>query len=308
MKGGTGEGNQAEATPGPIGNGPLRCAATAGRTVTSLTVTGRSVALPWRRRVAILVVALAAMLGGLPAVAPADDGLALHLVTGPDYKPFTDPHLPLGGMQSQIVRAAFAKVGDKVTIDFEPWARGYAETRRLEFDATFPYARTQEREKDFLYSNDIYVQLSRPYVLAGSTLAANAVGDLAGRTLCSPHGYYMSEVIQRMVAQQAITLERPPGMEQCFKMLQLHRVDAVICIDIQARATALQLFGRQDAVKPLAPVIALTTHNLIVSRQRPGADRILADFNRGLAMLKASGEFDTIVKSQIDAYFGQISN
>ncbi|HVI89255.1 MAG TPA: transporter substrate-binding domain-containing protein [Dongiaceae bacterium] len=263
-----------------------------------------------RRRFCLILLAIAPGLCGLTMTLPvaADATVGLRLVTGPDYKPFTDPGLPMGGMQSEIVRAAFAKVGEAVSITFQPWMRGYAETQRLVFDGTFPYARSTERAKDFLYSDDIYVQVSRPYVLKDSTLAATTPGDLAGKTLCSPQGYVVAAPIAQLLARRAIRLERPDGMDQCFKMLQLRRVDAVICIDVQAQATARHVFGHQDMVKPLAAVVAITSHNLIVARQHPDAARIIGDFNRGLALLKASGEFDAIVKRQLDGYFGNVTN
>lgn len=265
---------------------------------------GRGFSGLWRG--VLMLLALAVTLSG--QIAAADATAGLRLVTGPDYKPFTDPGLPMGGMQSEIVRAAFGKVGETVSITFQPWLRGYAETQRLTFDATFPYARSTERAKDFLYSDDIYVQVSRPYVLKDSALAATTPDDLAGRTLCSPQGYVMAPPIAALLAQSAIRLERPDTMDQCFRMLQLRRVDAVICIDIQAQATAQHVLGHQEMVKPLAAVIAITSHNLIVARQHPRAARIIADFNRGLAMLKASGEFDAIVKRQLDGYFTNVTN
>lgn len=256
-----------------------------------------------------LCLALIGLLAVLtPHRAAADAALSLQLVTGPDYKPYTDPALPLGGMHSEIVRAAFEKAGDKVAIVFEPWTRGYAEAERLLFDATFPYSRSPERAKDFLYSDDIDTQTNRPYVLAESSRIAARTADLAGTTLCSPRGYLVTPPIQALLEQKAIRLERPNSMEQCFQMLQLHRVDAVISNEIQAQATAQHLFGRREAVKPLAAIIAVSTHNLIVARNHPGGARIIADFNRGLALLKASGEFDAIVTRQLAAYFGSITN
>ncbi|HWT98557.1 MAG TPA: transporter substrate-binding domain-containing protein [Terriglobales bacterium] len=255
---------------------------------------------------AALIAAFCSLAATLPVVADAPAGL--RLVTGPDYKPFTDPSLPMGGMQSEIVRAAFGKVGETVNITFQPWLRGYAETQRLAFDATFPYARSTERAKDFLYSDDIYVQVSRPYVLQDSTLTAVTTDDLAGKTLCSPQGYVVAAPIAQLLERRAIRLERPDSMDQCFKMLQLRRVDAVICVDVQAHATAQHVLGHQDMVKPLAAVIAITTNGLIVARQHPDAQRIIADFNRGLALLKASGEFDAIVKRQLDGYISSMTN
>src|SRR5262249_51038326 len=72
----------------------------------------------------------------------AQDHLALHLVGGPDFRPLSDPGLSHGGMATEIIAAAFAKVGDSVTIEFEPWPRGYADARKLRYDGTFPYAET----------------------------------------------------------------------------------------------------------------------------------------------------------------------
>jgi len=244
----------------------------------------------------------------LAGAGKSDTGLALRLVTGPDYKPFTDPGLPQGGMHVEIVQAAFAKVGDHVTIEFEPWARGYVDAQHQTFDGTFPYAKTADRERDFIYSDVIYEQINRPYVLANTPLSASQLDELAGKTMCYPHGYFLTGKIKDMIDQGSIRLETPDGMLQCFKMLKAGRVDFVNSIDAQARATSQQLFGSAKAVKPLAAVISSGNDNLIVARQNPNHDRILADFNRGLAMLRESGEYDAIVKRHLDAFFGSITN
>jgi len=240
--------------------------------------------------------------------AAADQALSLRLITGPDYKPYTDPGLPQGGMQSEIVRAAFAEVGDQVEISFEPWARGYAETQHLDFDGTFPYVHAPEREKDFLYSDPSFELSGRAWVLPDNQVPITAAGDLAGSSLCSPNGYVLPDPIQHLVDDHKLRLERVGGMEQCFKMLQMRRVAFVVCSEIQARATSQRLWGSPDGVKMLPVVLSHTTHSLIVPRQHPQAARIIADFNRGLALLKASGELDAIIKRHLDAYYQQVSN
>lgn len=251
--------------------------------------------------------AIGLLLARLTAPAMADAGLELHLITGPDFKPFTDPGLPQGGMHVEIVRAAFAKVGRMVTVDFEPWARGYSDAQQLRFDATFPYARTDARERDFLYSDLLYANVSRPYVLAGATWSAAAPQDLAGKTMCNPVGYVVQMPIQGLVSSGAIKVESPASMPQCFKMLQAGRVDFVDCVETQAKAAALDVFGKTEAVKPLLAVIGAGGEFFIVPRQHPDHDRILADFNRGLAMLRASGEYDAIVKRHLDTFFGAVA-
>lgn len=250
-------------------------------------------------------------MAGLAVTVPpasADDVPALHLVSGPDFKPFSDPDLPKGGMVAEIVAAAFAAIGDKAVLDFEPWARGYADTRQLKYDGTFPYAHNADRDRDFLFSDLVYAQLAHPYVLAGSPWSAQDPAALAGKTMCNPLGYVVQPPIHDLVESGAIRVESPPSMAHCFKMLQAGRVDFVDCTDVQAKAVALQVFGTVNAVRPLAAVIGNSGSYFIISRDRPGGARLMVDFNRGLALLKQSGAYDSIVQRHLTAYFGQVSN
>lgn len=273
-------------------------------------VTGLHMAVRRGRRLACYVRLVLALCGLALLSQPglADQPLTLHLVTGPDYKPYTDPGLPQGGMQSEIVRAAFAKVGDQVEITFEPWARGYAETEHLAFDGTFPYVHAPDREKDFLYSDPSFVLAGRAWVTPDNQASIASAAELAGKALCLPNGYVLPDTIQGMLSGGELRLERAAGMEQCFKMLQMKRVDFVVCSEIQARATSQRLWNTVEGVKTLPFVLTQSTHSLIVPRQHPQAARIIADFNRGLAMLKESGELDAIIKRHLDAYYQQVSN
>lgn len=256
----------------------------------------------------IILGPFAIALSALMVPAAADAAVTLHLVGGPDFKPFSDPGLPKGGMVAEIVAAAFAKVGDHTVIDFEPWARGYADAQHLKYDGTFPYARTPDRERDFLFSDLVYAQTAHPYVLAGSSWSASDLNELAGKSMCNPKGYMVQAPIQGLVASGAIKVENPESMSHCFKMLRAGRVDFVDCTDVQAKASALQVFGAIDAVKPLPAVIGSGGSYLIIPRGRADGARLITDFNRGLAALKDSGEYDRIVQAQLAAYFGTISN
>jgi polar amino acid transport system substrate-binding protein len=260
----------------------------------------------------IFMPGLMALAISAPAAQPADaqaaDALTVHLVAGPGFAPLSDPNLPGGGMAAEIITAAFARVGDGVTIEFEPWARGYADARDQRYDGTFPYGRTPERMRDFLFSDVVYAQVSHPYVLAAGTWSTGDLRDLTGKTMCNPEGYLMQAPIRALVDSGAIKVESPPAMVQCFKMLQTGRVDFIDCTEVQAKALAMRVFGRADMVRALPVVLGTGGSYLIVSRQRADHDRILADFNRGLALLKLSGVYDQIVQRQFDAGGGQITN
>ena len=67
-------------------------------------------------------------------------------------------------MLTQVVRAALAEQGAAITLDWLPWNRGYLKAKRVEYDATFPYIRSAEREAEFFYSAPIYV--AEPYIFS----------------------------------------------------------------------------------------------------------------------------------------------
>ena len=53
----------------------------------------------------------------------AEEGL--RLVTGNDYKPFTDESLPEGGLANEIVKRSYDQIGVKYSIEWKPWKRGF---------------------------------------------------------------------------------------------------------------------------------------------------------------------------------------
>lgn len=227
----------------------------------------------------------------------------LQLVTGPDYKPFTDLDLPQGGMDSEIVVAAFAASAVKTVLTFQPWQRGFHDTLTLIYDATFPYSRTAEREQDFLYSDSFYELVNRPFVLAGAAWQATQIKDLAGRTMCSPDGYAVIGPVEDLIADGSLRVERPKNMTQCFAMLKLGRVDFVYSIDEQTYAIVLSLFGDVAAVKSLEVEFSHVTNSLIVSRQHPHGAEIIAAFNQGLRTLRQNGRYQEIVTRHLQKFY-----
>jgi len=64
----------------------------------------------------------------------------LYLVTG-DYPPFSGIQLPQGGMTTEITVKAFKEMGYQAQIDYQPWKRGFTNTRKLLYFGTFPYVK-----------------------------------------------------------------------------------------------------------------------------------------------------------------------
>lgn len=223
-------------------------------------------------------------------------GQPLQLVSGNGYPPFADQHLPGGGIATQVVVAAFERMGEQPSIDWLPWRRGYIAALGGHYVATFPYIRTAERQRDFLYSDPIFRGQAYLYALPDQPQVLTVEG-LRNHALCHPWGWAMGagQELQNAIKRGEIRLEQPEGLDICFEMLRRGRVDAVLSM---AEMTDHVLAGLPPlkiirAAQPLAE----TELHLIVPRSGRDSEQLLEQFNQTLAAMKADGSFDRLLRT-----------
>ena len=88
-------------------------------------------------------------------VAPAMAGGPILLVTN-EYEPYVMELGKRPGLLVEVVTAAFAQVGEDVTILFRPWRRCAMLVETGEVFAAFPYAKTEKRSGYALFSDSIW--------------------------------------------------------------------------------------------------------------------------------------------------------
>ncbi len=232
---------------------------------------------PWRTWLFALVLAAA----GWSTAALAD---TVALATG-DYPPLTGESEPEGGLLTQVVAAAFAARGTGVRLTYLPWQRGYNETLKGLYSATFPYGKSVERDALFLYSSPLHTDTIRLFALASATLPV----QWSGKSICVPIGYGTQQILGFALAQAA-RLERPVSMVNCFQLLQLGRVQGVWSSELVAEQVTRPLRALGLHYKPLMlEVDYAVDYHLIVPRAHPGAAELIAHFNAGLALARKSG-------------------
>lgn len=219
---------------------------------------------------------------------------ALTIVTGANYGPFTDPDLPGGGLAVEIVTAVFDEAGVALkSIDFPPWKRGYSETLNHKADATFPYMKTPEREAAMLFSESIYDVRSVAVFASDTGYDFAGFDSLKGLTICLPLGY--ATPVQPLINKGDVRIAaQPQDSSQCLKTVVAHHADFFI----ENEFTVLRLIQEQNAEKNVriaATAVNSFSNHLIVAKDHPRANRIIAAFNDGLARLKATGRYDEIV-------------
>jgi polar amino acid transport system substrate-binding protein len=223
----------------------------------------------------------------------------VRLVTGDDYAPFTGKALPDGGMLTQVVKAAFQQSNAVISLSWRPWKRGYQKTLSGDYDATFPYVRTEEREALFLYSQPLYIVEQHIFSRAGDVLEIADLPSMQGRRFCYPLGWQPPAVIQQLLDAGQIIRHSPPGLNECARLLLLGRADFFIS-DRHLGETAIKLIGvpaeqfrRSDSAISRSPL------HLLVPRSNPRGAAIIEQFNLGLAALHASGDYPHLLERHL---------
>ena len=219
----------------------------------------------------------------------------LRLVTGYDYAPFTGQELPGGGMLTQVVQAALDERGLAYSLNWRPWNRGYLRTLQGEFDATFPYIKTPQREAEYLYSEALFVAQQHIYSRADDPIELDQPSTLHGRRLCYPLGWQPPKVLQELLDQGQLNRHSPAGLTECARLLLLGRDDFFIS-DLRLGETALRLSGNDPArFRRSSSAISNSTLHLIVPRNHPQGAQLIEQFNLGLAALQANGRYQQLI-------------
>jgi polar amino acid transport system substrate-binding protein len=252
--------------------------------------------MPIRDRMKILILSiLSFILGGVTAVSSAE---TLNLVTGNNYPPFTDENLPQRGMATEIVALAFERVGYQTRITFRPWRRGYEETKKGLFAATFPYIKTDDRLKHFYYSQPINTVYTRIFVTKDSRI--KRLQDLKGQRICIPLGYGVSKRFDDLFREPSTDREvNPVDLEGCLRMMVSGRKDFFIINEINGWMTIQKIFHSKDGFRTLDTEFEEESHHLIVSKHLPNGRALLYDFNRGLEKLKQDGILQRIIRRHL---------
>ncbi|WP_415753844.1 substrate-binding periplasmic protein [Pseudomonas leptonychotis] len=228
-------------------------------------------------------------------------GADLRLVTGDDYAPFTGRALPAGGMLTQVVHAVLAESKIDSTLDWQPWNRGYLKTLRGEYDATFPYVPTPQREQEYLYSAPLLVVEQHIFSRVDDPVERVDAQAMQGRRVCSPLGWQPTKVIQDLLDQGVLSRHSPIGIKECARLVSMGRDDFFVA-DRRIGETALQLIGiAEDEVFRSTERVSSSSLHLIVPRNHPHGPLIIDSFDAGLASLRASGEYQQVLAGYIES-------
>jgi polar amino acid transport system substrate-binding protein len=216
----------------------------------------------------------------------------IMVVTGPGFAPFTDADTDTGGLAVELVERSLAGSGIAMTLSWRPWKRGYEETKRGSYAATFPYAVTEERARAFYYSTALLKVDVHVYARRGERFDPAQLATFAGKRICTPLGWAPPSPLLSMLRAGAVRESRPQDLATCARMVALGRADFFLA-DRRLGNAALAESGEGDVVS--GGRFASNALYLIAPKSLSGSPALIASFNKGLARLKQGGEYDRII-------------
>lgn len=241
-------------------------------------------------RIAILAAALTGSVffqGVLPVAARE-----IRLVTL-NWEPYYGANLPNDGFGGAIARAAFERAGHELTITYMPWARALREARSGHFDGILGAYKTEARARHFYISESF--ASARGALVARPGLAFEryeSLYDLIGYSIAVGNGFAHTPAFDQAGYLRKIPVNR---VEQMVHMLFNGHVDMALMSVAVFRHHARKLgYYRPQDLKVVKPLVFHNDLHILMSRNVADGTALIADFNRGLAELKADGTYNRI--------------
>ncbi len=218
-------------------------------------------------------------------------------ITNGEWLPYHSEFLPYYGAGSRIVSEAFAMEGITVQWGFFPWARSYNLAVSGEWDASIGWIKTEEREKEVLFSDPVYGSIWVFYHLKEKPFSWESIEDLKGKKIGAIIGYNYGSLFEEAEKQDLITIEWVTKEEQNLMKLLNGRIDLFASAIDVAEATLNDAFSINEIEQITYHPKPFNTVNfhLVFTINNQNIEFVNL-FNSGLARLRA----EEIVKQYLD--------
>lgn len=251
---------------------------------------------------------------------PAADGKMIRLLSGGNYRPFTNRDRTDGGLFPDLLNVALRSAD----VPFESFGFAWEDdwSRHLEpllaeqrYDLGFPWLKPdcernpqRYRCRNFVFSEPMFEMLIVLFVDREDPIRFEEPSDLYAEVLCRPKGYYTHDLEtngRNWLSKKRVTLWRPDTLAECFRMLVDGGVDAVAVNEFTGRA-AVHRLGLAERVEILrSRPLSIEGLHVIAHKSHPRAELLIDSVNRAIGRLKESGRYREIVDRHLSAYWSR---
>lgn len=211
------------------------------------------------------------------------------------WPPFTDATMPSGGLANQLVSTALQRAGYDIGFEQTPWARallGVGEGRYdILINAWYSEERTHigEFSAGYLVNRIVFIKRKGSLIEYGgdySTLHPYPIAVIRGYAYAQ--GFDADEQLQKVPVH---------NFPLAVRMLTAGRVELTLEDELVARYNLSRESPKlRNAVEFLPTPLSENQLRILVSLKNPDHERIVASFDKQIALMKADGTYARLMK------------
>jgi polar amino acid transport system substrate-binding protein len=238
----------------------------------------------WVRAVVVL---------GVLLIVQGASAQTLRLV-GDAWAPYADVSLLNDGLSTDLIRTALGRAGYTTEYEQVPWARAVHGVGEGRYDVLINAWYSEERTQIGQFSQEYLVNRLRFLKRKSSSVEYQNLRQLHPYSIAVVRSYAYSPAFD-----DDMDLKKVPvaSFSTAVRMLAAGRVELTVEDEYAARvALSREPDEVRDNVEFLPQSLSENGLFILVSLKTPGHDKIVADFDKAIAAMKADGSYDKLLK------------
>ena len=234
-------------------------------------------------------------MGLLGLLLVAQDALAQKLrLAGDAWAPYADVSLLNGGLSTDLIRTALGRAGYVTEYEQVPWARALHGVSEGRYDILINAWYSDDRTRIGQFSGEYLINRLRFLKRKTSSIDYQSLSQLHPYSIAVVRSYAYSPAFDSDTDLKKVLVA---SFSTAVRMLAAGRVELTVEDEYAARfALSREPEEVRDNVEFLPKSLSENSLHILVSLKNPEHEKIVADFDKAIAAMKADGTYDKLFK------------
>lgn len=230
---------------------------------------------------------------GMLLIAQTSMAQTLRLV-GDAWAPYADVSLLNDGLSTDLIRTALGRAGYTTEYEQVPWARAVHGVGEGRYDVLINAWYSDDRAQIGQFSREYLVNRLRFLKRKDSAVDYKNLPQLQPYSIAVVRSYAYSPAFDNDADLKKVQVA---SFSTAVRMLAAGRVELAVEDEYAARmALSREPEEVRDNVEFVPRSLSENSLFILVSLKTPGHDKIVADFDKAIAAMKADGSYDKLLK------------
>ncbi|WP_431688974.1 substrate-binding periplasmic protein [Hahella sp. NBU794] len=226
-------------------------------------------------------------------------------ISNGEWAPFTSQSYKHYGLASHIVSEAFKASGVDVEYAFFPWARALIDAKEgKELAATIVWTYSDERAKDFLYTDPVFTLKSVFFHKKGKVVDWEKLADLKDYKIGGAISYSYGDEFTELEKAGVLNMSRIADDTNNLKKLVSGRIDLYPTeMQVGLELIKNELPPNEAEQLTYSKPYRESEYFVLVSKKYPGGSELVQKFNEGLVKIKESGLYQKMMDDSVNGSY-----